>query len=56
MHLMNLTLKLKTFQEKELIRNIKDDVNDDENMIKFNNRMKNDFFYFFISSLSACSL
>jgi hypothetical protein len=39
---MNLTLKFKTFQKKELIRNIKDDNNDDENLIKVCDRMKND--------------
>jgi hypothetical protein len=39
---MNLTLKFKTFQEKELIRDIKDDDNNDENLIKVNDRVKND--------------
>jgi len=42
MRLMNLTLKLKTFQEKELIRDIKNDDNDNENLIEINDRMKND--------------
>jgi hypothetical protein len=42
MHLMNLTLKFKTFQEKELIRDIKNDDNDDENLIEVNDRVKND--------------
>jgi hypothetical protein len=42
MHLMNLILKLKTFQEKELIRNIENDDNDDENLIEVIDRMKND--------------
>jgi hypothetical protein len=39
---MNLTLKLKTFQEKELIRDIENDDNDDENLIEVNDRVKND--------------
>jgi len=39
---MNLILKLKTFQEKELIRNIENDDNDDENLIEVIDRMKND--------------
>jgi hypothetical protein len=41
MHLMNLTLKFKIFQEKELIRNIEDNDNDDENLIEVNDRVKN---------------
>jgi hypothetical protein len=39
---MNLILKFKTFQEKELIRDIKNDDNDDENLIEFHDRVKND--------------
>jgi hypothetical protein len=42
MHLINLTLKLKTFQKKELIKDIKNDDNDDENLIEVNDRVKND--------------
>jgi hypothetical protein len=42
MHLMNLTLKFKTFQKKELIKDIENDDNDDENLIKVDDRMKND--------------
>jgi len=39
---MNLILKFKTFQEKKLIKDIKNDDNDDENLIEIDNRMKND--------------
>jgi hypothetical protein len=39
---MNLTLKLKTFQEKELIRDIKNNNNDNENLIEVDDRVKND--------------
>jgi len=39
---MNLTLKFKTFQKKELIKNIEDDDNDDENLIEIHDRMTND--------------
>jgi hypothetical protein len=39
---MNLTLKLKTFQEKELIKDIENNDNNDENLIKVDDRMKND--------------
>ncbi len=38
---MNMTLKLKTFQVKELIKDIENDDNDEENHIKLNDRMKN---------------
>ncbi len=40
--LMNMTLKLKTFQVKELIRNIKNDDNDEDDHIELSDRMKND--------------
>jgi hypothetical protein len=38
---MNLTLKLKTFQEKELIKDVENDDNNDENLIEVNDRVKN---------------
>ncbi len=37
-----MTLKLKTFQVKELIRNIKDNDNDENNHIELSDRVKND--------------
>ncbi len=37
-----MTLKFKTFQVKELIRDIKDDVNYEENHIKLSDKVKND--------------
>jgi len=39
---MNMTLKLKTFQVKELIRNIKNDDNDEDDHIELSDRVKND--------------
>jgi len=42
MHLMNMTLKLKTFQVKELIRDIEDNNNDEDDHIKLSDRVKND--------------
>ncbi len=40
-HLMNMTLKLKTFQVKELIKDIKNDDNDEDDHIKLSDRVKN---------------
>ncbi len=40
--LMNMTLKLKTFQVKELIKDIEDDNNDEDDHIKLSDRVKND--------------
>ncbi len=40
--LMNMILKLKTFQVKELIRNIKNDDNDEDDHIELSDRVKND--------------
>ncbi len=37
-----MTLKLKTFQVKELIRDIEDDDNDKDDHIKLSDRVKND--------------
>jgi len=39
---MNMILKLKTFQVKELIKDIKNDDNDEENYIELSDRVKND--------------
>jgi len=39
---MNMTLKFKTFQVKELIKDIEDDDNDEDDHIELSNRMKND--------------
>ncbi len=41
-YLMNMTLKLKTFQVKELIKDIENDDNDEDDHIEFSDRMKND--------------
>jgi len=41
-HLMNMTLKFKTFQVKELIRDIENDDNDEDDHIKLSDRVKND--------------
>ncbi len=43
-HLMNMTLKLKTFQVKELIKDIKNDDNDEDDHIKLSDRVKNNDF------------
>jgi len=40
--LINMTLKLKTFQVKELIKDIENDNNNEENHIKLSDRVKND--------------
>ncbi len=40
--LMNMILKLKTFQVKELIRNIENDGNDEDDHIELSDRVKND--------------
>ncbi len=37
-----MTLKFKTFQVKELIKDIEDDDNDEDDHIELSNRMKND--------------
>ncbi len=37
-----MTLKLKTFQVKELIRDIEDNNNDEDDHIKLSDRVKND--------------
>ena len=39
---MNITLKLKTFQVKELIRNIGNDDNNEDDHIELSDRVKND--------------
>jgi hypothetical protein len=39
---MNMALKLKTFQVKELIKDIENDDNDEDDHIEFSDRMKND--------------
>ncbi len=39
---MNITLKLKTFQVKELIRNIENDDNNEDDHIELSDRVKND--------------
>jgi len=41
-HLMNMTLKLKTFQVKELIKNIENDNNNKDDHIELSDRVKND--------------
>ena len=38
---MNMTLKFKTFQVKELIKDIKNDDNDEDDHIKLSDRVKN---------------
>jgi len=38
---MNLTLKFKTFQKKELIKNIENNDNNNENLIEVDDRVKN---------------
>jgi len=40
--LMNMTLKLKTFQVKELIKDIKNDDNNEDDYIELSDRVKND--------------
>ncbi len=42
MHIMNLTLKLKIFEENVVIKDIKNDDNNKENNIDVDNKMKND--------------
>ncbi len=37
-----MTLKLKTFQVKELIKDIENDDNDEDNHIELSDRVKND--------------
>ncbi len=37
-----MTLKLKTFQVKKLIKDIEDDDNNEDNHIKLSDRVKND--------------
>ena len=37
-----MTLKFKTFQVKELIKDIEDDDNDEDDHIELSDRMKND--------------
>jgi len=39
---MNMTLKFKTFQVNELIKDIEDDDNDEDDHIELSDRMKND--------------
>ncbi len=39
---MNMILKFKTFQVKELIKDIKNDDNDEDDHIELSDRMKND--------------
>ena len=40
--LINMILKLKTFQVKKLIKDIKNDNNNENDYIEFSNRIKND--------------
>ncbi len=42
MHIMNLTLKLKIFEENVVIKDIKNDDDNKENNIDVDNKMKND--------------
>ena len=42
MHIMNLTLKLKIFEENVVIKDIKNDDDNEENNIDVDNKMKND--------------
>jgi len=39
---MNITLKLKTFQVKKLIKDIEDDDNNEDDHIELSDRVKND--------------
>jgi hypothetical protein len=39
---MNITLKLKTFQVKKLIKDIEDDNNNEDDHIELSDRVKND--------------
>ncbi len=39
---MNMILKFKTFQVKELIKDIKDDDNNEDDHIELSDRVKND--------------
>ncbi len=39
---MNMTLKFKTFQVKELIKDIENDDNDEDDHIELSDRVKND--------------
>ncbi len=41
MHIMNLTLKLKIFEENVVIKDIKNDDDNEENNIGVDNKMKN---------------
>ncbi len=42
MHIMNLTLKLKIFEENVVIKDIKNDDDNEKNNIDVDNKMKND--------------
>ncbi len=42
MHIMKLTLKLKIFEDNDVIKDVKNDDNDEVNNIEVNNKMKDD--------------
>ncbi len=42
MHIMKLTLKLKIFEDDDVIKDVKNDDNDEVNNIEVNNKMKDD--------------
>jgi len=42
MHIMKLTLKLKIFKDDDVIRNVKNNDDDEVNDIEVNNKMKDD--------------
>ncbi len=42
MHIMKLTLKLKIFEDDDVIRNVENDDDDEANDIEVDNKMKND--------------
>jgi len=42
MHIMKLTLKLKIFEDDDVIRNVKNNDDDEVNDIEVNNKMKDD--------------
>jgi len=42
MYIMKLTLKLKIFEDDDVIKDVEDDDDDEANDIKVNNKMKDD--------------
>ncbi len=42
MHIIKLTLKLKIFEDDDVIRNVKNDNDNEVNDIEVNNKMKDD--------------